>query len=309
MAESFLEIKISDVSLASMPIDVAISFTSLVEALTKIANLTLGNDNLKVQIREGSAVACIYGTSLENTVAEYKEVVENRSTNKDLVEEWRNIQEIFKANGLAYEAYYNIGGVTTDILQPLKAAKRLRVRASEPKKYHTTLQFFSGELIENGGKRPNIHVDIEGVGEKTIACTKLSAQKANVYLYSKIHFSAWVSESDDDVEYQLCDSYSTPEAFENYRSFINDFYSMPLLDALKVLHYKCRDYLDAKEYKRLRRFLRLFDHQSVDVNFLKTILIITQGFKEQEDLSGIRNSIKEKFDNRMKAIRKTKSNV
>jgi hypothetical protein len=74
-----------------------------------------------------------------------------------------------------------------------------------------------------------------------------------------------------------------------------------------MLHYKCRDFLDVQDYGGFRRFIRLFNHESTDVNILKTILIITQSFKEHENLKDMRKDIKDLFDKKMKEYKRAKS--
>ena len=73
---------------------------------------------------------------------------------------------------------------------------------------------------------------------------------------------------------------------------------------LKELHYKCREFLDKKDYEGLNEFLQKFTNEPVDINDLKMILVATQSkfVKENEHLKNVRNQIQELFDNKMKLM-------
>jgi len=59
---------------------------------------------------------------------------------------------------------------------------------------------------------------------------------------------------------------------------------MPVqISDLKALHYKCRDFLNKKEYHEFIQFLKTFYDPLVDVNELKTILIISKPFLNQAE--------------------------
>jgi len=57
-------------------------------------------------------------------------------------------------------------------------------------------------------------------------------------------------------------------------TFVQYLFFKRLID----LHFKCKEYLDAKKYEEFVEFLKTFDREDVDVNELKTISIITKGF-------------------------------
>ena len=71
---------------------------------------------------------------------------------------------------------------------------------------------------------------------------------------------------------------------------------------LMDLHYKCKEYLDAKKYEEFVEFLKTFDKEDVDVNELKTISIITKGpfFNNHTILSPILKKLDEIFETKMK---------
>ena len=48
-----------------------------------------------------------------------------------------------------------------------------------------------------------------------------------------------------------------------------------------------------QDFGKLRKFLRLYNHASVESTILKTILVNTKAFNNNTDISDIRNSLKD----------------
>ena len=76
-----------------------------------------------------------------------------------------------------------------------------------------------------------------------------------------------------------------------------------LISSLKMIHYQCRKYIDANEFKELSNFLTIFNVPSIDANVLKTILIVTAAFKNNEDIKDIRSSLNFNFEQQMFKIK------
>lgn len=310
MHQSRLEIKITkdinekDIDLKAMSLRAAQSFLLLFESITKIVELTPENKEIKIQITSGSAVIAAEGETVTKAKKEFEKILENKSTNKELVEQWRRIQTVFTANGLQYEANFFVKGERTSFYDVLRNRKSLRAKPIASKKFTTELEFLTGKLIAVGGKNPNIHVEVDGKALPPVACTEMNASKAKAYLYQTILFSAWVKESQGNKRYTLCDSYANEKIYGELKSFITEFYSSEQIGALKTLHYQCREYLDNQDYGKLRKFLRLFVHDTTDINILKTILIVTQSVSEHERLKIIIETIQELFDKKFKYLKK-----
>jgi hypothetical protein len=72
---------------------------------------------------------------------------------------------------------------------------------------------------------------------------------------------------------------------------------MNLVEQCKELHYKFREFLDVKNYEKVRELIEsLFD---ADVNLMKTALIITKGFKEHETIKDSRAKLLEKLEKKL----------
>ncbi len=76
------------------------------------------------------------------------------------------------------------------------------------------------------------------------------------------------------------------------------------IESLMELHYVCRGYLDAKDYEGFATFIRKGLAMDSDINELKTILIISQSFKDHPIVGPPRNAVQEMFDFKMKQLSK-----
>jgi hypothetical protein len=73
--------------------------------------------------------------------------------------------------------------------------------------------------------------------------------------------------------------------------------SSHLTEHLKNIHYKIREYLDVKDYTNLTAYLESFDYDGVDINELKTILIlIWPQFIQSTPVYPVRTRLQERFD-------------
>jgi len=310
MSQARLEIKIvkdvneKDIDLKAMSLQAAQSFLLLFESITKIVKLTPENKEIKIQVTSGSAVIAAEGEAVSKAKKEFDKILENKSTKRELVEQWRRIQTVFAANGLSYEANFFMKGEKVPFYDLLRSRKTLRAKPVVSKKFTTDLEFLSGKLIAVGGKNPNIHVEVDGKALPPISCTEINATKAKAYLYQTILFSVWAKEAGGTKRYALCDSYANKEIYDELRSIIAELYSSDQVEALKKVHYQCREYLDDQDYGRLRKFLRLFVHESTDVNILKMILIVTQSVKEHERLKLTIETTQTLFDKGVKTLNK-----
>lgn len=310
MNESRLEIKIikdvneKNIDLKAMSLRAAQSFLLLFESVTKIVELTPDNKEVEIQVTSGSAVIAAEGEPITKAQEEFEKILENKSTNKEIVEQWRRIQSVFTENGLQYEGNFVVNGERIPFYEILRKRKSLRAKPITPKRFTTELEFLTGKLIAVGGKSPNIHVEVDGQTISPIACTETNASKAKVYLYQTILFSSWARKADGTKRYTLCDSYGNENIYDELKTFISKFYSLEQVEALKLLHYQCRKYLENQDYGKLRKFFRLFIHDSTDINIIKIILIVTQSVKEHGSLKIAIEELQSLFDKQFKYLNK-----
>jgi len=291
-----------------MSVNAAQAFSILLTATINIIKLNENSEGINIQIKSGSAVIIAEGNDEQIAEIEhnFNEVVRYRSSNKELVNSWRDVQKLFHANGLEYSANIVRGSKRTSILSALKTSRSLRAKPVTYK-ISNSIRFLHGKLLAVGGTNPNIHLEQIGKKPLIIKCTEVNAKKARGFLYEQINISCWVKSGKEEDEYELCDSYWDIKYFRDFESFVNDFSNTSNeVEQLKKLHYKSRTYLDAKEYGSFRKFLRLFIHESMDVNILKTLLIITQTFKEHEKLAEMREKMRILFEKQLKIQRRRK---
>jgi hypothetical protein len=313
MSENRLELKIitdsnnNETDLAAMSLAEAKAFVIMIEAVTKIVEFTPNNENLTIEIKKGSACVIAHGDNLTHIDALLDEILTNKSNDK-LVEPLRQLQTLFLNNGLHYEGKLEIGVNVRPIYNMLREAKKIKKYSVHRPAIQTSIVFPVGKLLAVGGKIPNIHIET-GDLRIPIGCTENNANKAKYFLYKDISLSAWVKDNGETKRFEMCDSYfdTQQDLFIDFQNFIQDFSNAENeIESLKKLHFKCREFLDKKEYGNFRKFLRLFNHESTDVNTLKTILIITQSFKHNEKLQELRKSLKEHFDKKINSYRKNK---
>lgn len=308
-----LEIKIikdsnkDDANLHAMSLEVAKAFLILVESVTQIVEQTSNNKDLRINVENGSVALSVEGNGVETLQKDFLEVIENGSTDKLLVEPWRKIQSLFLTNGLQYSATISTTKRQTSVFEILKKTKTLRTKPQKRKVAKTNIEFIQGKLIEIGGKFPNIHVELPSNKKITIRCTESNAFKARNYLYQTIYLSSWVKNKGDEKEYELCDSYQVNKdsAFFRLKKFIETFEtSEDEITSLSLLHDECSDYLDNEDFGNFRKFLRLFIHESTDVNSLHTILILSQFFRNNERLKEHVEALENLFNSKVQNLNK-----
>ncbi len=305
MQTNRIEIKITEdessqkVNIEAMTLAAAKALLVLFESLTNIVELTPNNKDLRIQVTKGSAIVAVEGERVLHAREEFEKIIANKCTNKELVEQWRKIQGVFVENGLHYEANFYENEKAIPFYDTLRKHHKLRTKAVVLKKFDAKIEFVKGKLIAVGGKRPNIHVEVDGKAMQPVACTEWNASKAKAYLYKTIFFSTWDKKVGDQNRCTLCDSYADEDIYLELSSLIQKLNSMEQIAALKLLHYQCRNYLDEQQYPKLRKLIRLFAHEDTDINILKTILIVTQALREHEWLSDSIRSLRAIFEKKL----------
>jgi hypothetical protein len=296
-----------DAKLHAMSLEVAKSFLVLIEAVTRIVENTPNNEHLTINVKEGSVKLLVEGEGVEQLQENFINVVKG-STDKTLVDSWRRMQTLFKQNGLTYEATISTLNKKTSVYDILKSNKPLRAKPKKKQIPKTNIEFIDGILLDVGGKNPNIHVEIEGNKKFKINCTEENAIKAREYLYQKIYLSCWSYKKLGKKEYDFCDSYIIKDdsPFFKFKKFIYEFENAEdELDSLDMVYDECLNLLKLKKYNSLKRFLKLFLYHGTDVNTLHTITILTQYFKENEDLKEYADRFEMLLDNKVKNLNKT----
>ena len=291
--------KKNDAELQSMSLEVARAFLVLAESLTTIAELTPNNQNLTINITPGSVRMAVEGAVVARINKNFQQIVDNNSTDKDLIAPWRNMQSVFQKNGLEYSAIMFLNNQQISVVDILKGKKRL-IAKSKKEAIKTSIEFIEGKLFEIGGKRKqNIHLTIPNGNTVTVACTEANALRANNYLFQTILISTWVSVKAHKKYYELYHPQQL-SIYNDLKNFINSFEnSVDEIESLSKLHDECRKYLDKQDYGSFRKFLKLFNHKTTDINSLHTILLLTQFFKNNKRLSELISDLDALFNSKI----------
>ena len=290
MTEEKLEFKITkdangnDIELTNLSVEATNSLISLLQSMKEIISNTPGAENAKIQVVKGSATVMTVAPTevIQNFQDDFQNVLNKQETNPNIVAPWRQLQNLFQGNGLTYEANFYTKAKKVSIENQIKKATEFRAKAVK-KQAKYELEFVKGKLIELGGKNPNIHILKEGA-KTAISCTEIEAIKVNQFIYKEIEISIRKKIVENSVEYSFCDFYSDSKYFEEFKELISNSYSSELEDFLFLLHFKIKSFLDEKNFGAVLKLIRLFNHVSTDVNILKTILIITKSFSENQKL-------------------------
>jgi uncharacterized protein YlzI (FlbEa/FlbD family) len=306
-SNSKLELKITtdsngrEIDLSNLSIVAAKSLNQILDSLIKIVEATPEGNDLRIKVVRGSATVIAEGVdSIINRIeTDFLAVADNKSVNKDIVHNWRNIQSLISRNGLNYEVNFYSRDVKKPILNKIKNTKVFKVKVQRrPKEFE--LVFLKGKLIVNGGHKANLHLSASGE-DRIIECSRETAIELNKLLYSDIYLSAWKRRSDDKKsKLDFCDSYLSPEIFSEYETFINSMSDLNESEEYVAIHDKIRDYISNEEFGKIAKIMRLYNHSSSDIGSLKTILLITKHFKENEKIKSLRSELSKTFESKLK---------
>lgn len=309
MALGKFEVKIlkevdgSDVSLENLSIEASRALVDILEAMTNIAASQNENDTLSVSIRPGSACVAIEGDyqyveKISNTL---EVVADNQSEDPIIVDYFRNIQSTIKRNGLEYGASFISDDDEVDVINIFKESKKFtKKRKKTIRKHNFHVEFFEGRLIEIGGKNPNIHIE-EGNIKYTIDCTELEARRIRDLLYADVLISAWAKpNANGKIKYTFCDHYVNRELYIDFKDFIKQNIKEIGTAPLKGIHYKLADFLKDDDLGKAKKFIKFFNSELTDISRLRTILLNTKAFKNEEQFMDVTESIIELIERKTK---------
>ncbi|WP_254410965.1 hypothetical protein [Dyadobacter diqingensis] len=309
MPSPTIEIKItkevdgSDLDLNNMSLRAAKSLVVILEALNRMIDVESSAENraesdVKISVKSGSACVAIVGEDVREIQANIIDVINRDSQKGTYLEEVRNIQKVITANGLTYESSFQFDNETYDFVEILKSIKPVRSpRRKNDDKYYD-IKFITGKLIENGGKKPNIHVEVEGVKQK-ISCDEKQAQKVNNLLYSTVMLSAWTGmKSDGKIYYEFCDNYLTKDLYDEFRLEIAEIMNGTGTEPLLRIHEKFKNLIVNQRFGEARKFVRLFTHHLVDKHKMRSMLVASKAFKENGQFKDLISIIVKHLENK-----------
>lgn len=271
-----------NVSLGDMPIEAAKAFLTFYQAMVTLAELS-GDENPRVGIKSGSAVAIATGKTAELIEETYDSVVAGNCVDPDIVKQWREVQAQVQANGFGYEINAVSAKGVRQLKTDIKQAKTF-VKKSVKSKFSNSIKFISGKLTEVGA---NIHV-LTDEGEKiTIECEEARAIKATKFIFKPIWVAVWARKATNSTSasYELCDVYSNEAQYNGFKNFFEDLEKENKIAALTAIHRTVKSELAKENFSALRKLFKLWMHSTTDIQTLKIVLVITKAFKDDERLA------------------------
>ena len=142
--------------------------------------------------------------------------------------------------------------------------------------------------IDYNGKKINFYSETEMIHVKDGGEEKRFKVKfGDEYKISKGLIDYIKNDGDGDFEIDEDEDVDN----QDFKSIFNELKSMDKIDALSLLHEKLYDFINKKQFDSLREFMELFNNESVDVNYIKTILVVTKGIKNNQIIKDVRESL------------------
>lgn len=277
-----------DINLDNMSIEATESLQQILNSLVAIAKHEKETNSLdlRIGVEKGSACQSLLdsnGTGLEVVYNKILEVAENKKTRDNFYVKHLNVIHKSIEGKEDYSINYKKSTGKVIELTEYFSTQFKEKRTTNKTKNYFEIEFFRGKLMQNGGTNPNFHLQIPS-GLITIDCTEIEAQKVNRFLYKQIEVSAWVNKKKQNKRtYKFCDLYVTDDAIKQAKIFESFFKDIAPLKGTKPLH-KISDFLQKfyndKDYGNAIKFLRIFNNKEVNPNYLKTILVLSKGLKD-----------------------------
>lgn len=272
-----------NVTLGDMPIEAAKAFLTFYQAMVTLAELS-GDENPRVGIKPGSAVAIATGRTAELIEEKYDQVVAGECVDHEIVKQWRQVQARVQANGVGLE----INAVSARGVRQLKAdIKQAKTFVKKPvkSKFSNSIKFISGKLTDMGA---NLHVTTDEGEKITIECEESIALQAVPYIFKPVWVAVWAKKATTgtSASYELCDVYNGEEQYNGFKDFFEDLEKESRIAGLTAIHQTIKAELAKDDFRALQKLLKLWNHSTTDIQTLKIILVITKAFKNDERLAG-----------------------
>ncbi|WP_461632051.1 hypothetical protein [Labilibaculum euxinus] len=273
------------IELDNMSLSTTKSVREILDALINIAEYEK-DLNLKIGLKKGSAAHRLIGNSpdLEVVYNKFVEVAENKpSRDNHYVNQLNIIYKNFQTIS-NYDIFYEKKSHKENI-KPLFLKKFKNIRNKEDIENKFRIEFLRGTLKLNGGENPNFHITSNKISY-TIQCSKTEAQKINPFLYNEVYISAWVKETKDKNIYYLCDIYSgaSIEQYDDFKFFFATLKNKTGTEPFHFISNKLEEFYNNKELIKANNFIKIFLTKNSLVTYLRTILVISKAFKEDEVL-------------------------
>ena len=79
--------------------------------------------------------------------------------------------------------------------------------------------------------------------------------------------------------------------YQSLRDFVEHNTSLEGTEVLKHIHYRVVDYVNEGDFGNLKKFLRLFTSDIVDIQRQRTVLTVLKSYKDSDDIKSLFDSI------------------
>lgn len=296
---SLVEANGEPVSLNSMSPDALASFISVMSSLKSIAvSVAIEDREMNFSIRSGSAQCVLEAPKIQmdSIYQELDIAMQGESDDKEVTSHLRNIQDQIKRQSFSYRFFYKKGPrQIVDIHDRLITSRRIGLKRRR-KKYEYKLKVLNGFLNQIGGKNPNYHFDYGSGDVITIDCTVEEAKSINKYLYLNVSSLILCKEynSDNKKDEYYHKAIIEENLARKIKKYINSYYKEnDLVKKLTITH----DFIDAvfkkpeDGFKILYYLLIAFNNKNFHLSELKTLLVISKPFKDNETLREVRSQL------------------
>jgi hypothetical protein len=280
------------------------SFITVMNSLKAIAKAVDPSENITFSITEGSAKGCLIAEDeiLEDIYTEVEAALEGESYNRGITENLRIIQKELKNDSFSYSFSYQRGEQPVEFHTRLKTANniRLKPRRNLP---DFRLQIKQGVLNQIGGQNPNYHIDY-GNGDKiTVDCTQDQALSTLRHvIYGRV--SALVLRKkwpDTERKPEYHHKAILPDSIVGEMThLLQDYYiKVSLVEKLTFLLSSLDDLISRDKENGLillKHLLIGFDDNNLHLSELKTLLVFSKPFKQNDAINSARASLLERYE-------------
>lgn len=300
MGDNNIKIKLdfaddADVKLDNMSLTALESFLKVTNALKNIVSTV--SENITFSIEKGSAAAVAYGTTAEikSIYDKIDEAIEGESEDEIITKNLRDIQSEIQNEIMRYQFFYS----DLKLEDKIKSASRIQ-KKKVYKNYRNEIRIITGKFDEVGGSKINYHLE-QGSGNRfTVVCSEFEALDLKDYLFKNISCLVTKKTDEDDLVkpvYTHC-AFLHSQQISKFRSFFNSYQELQdIIRRLDLIY----DFFDASDdvVKDMSTMLQASTKVFHDVNELKTLLILSNGMKENPMISKYREILNENFKSQM----------
>lgn len=301
MGDNNIKIKLdfaenADVHLDNMSLTALESFLKVTTALKNIVSTV--SENVTFSIEKGSAAAVAYGSTAEirSIYQKIDEAIEGESDDEIITKNLRDIQGEIQNEVLRYQFFYS----DIKLEEKIKNATRIQKKKIY-NKYRNEIRILTGKFDEVGGSKINYHLEQASAERYTVDCTEYEALELKDYLFKTISclVTKRVAENDSVKPIYTHCAFLETEQISRFRDFFTAY--QELEDILKRLDFIYNFFDNSSNVVRdMATMLKASKNIFQDVNELKTLLVLSNGMRENELIRDYRKLVDDNFKSQMK---------